>query len=250
MSRALGTIVLICGVATIVGFAGLAQADIIVQHAGRTDPTNEGFTLMEPTSTFQKAPDTYLGEDSWWTANSGGSGGDPALGYYQRNLTTTNLADMSSGGWRGDVRIVNNRVSDNGTDYGVGFLVDTATRRYEIYLGTDASSNSLVYQYTGSELQQIATVTGSGYHTYSFVVASGSGATADFRVDNNSVTTITGVEGTYATPRVYFGSASSSAHFSANYSLASVSTIPEPSSLALLSISVLGFLAYAWRRRK
>jgi hypothetical protein len=250
MSRALGTIVLVCGVTAIVGFAGLAQADVIVQHVGALDPTGEGFTLKDPTSTFLKAADHYLGEDSWWTANSGGPDNDPARGYYQHDFITADLDSMSSSGWRGDVRIVNNRVSDDGTDYGVGFSVDTATRRYEFYLGTDASSNPLLYQYGSSGMQQIATVTGSGYHTYSFVVPSGSGATADFRVDDISVGTVTGVEGTYSTPRLWFGSAANTAHFSVNYALASVSTIPEPSSLALLSISVLSFLAYAWRRRK
>jgi hypothetical protein len=250
MSRALGTFVLILGAAVVVGLAVPAQAGLIVQHAGVNDPTGEGFTLKDTSSGFRSASDPgWAGEDSWWT---GGANGDPARGYYQHDLSSADLADMSSYGWRADARLIDNKASISGGDiYGVGFSVNTDTIDYELYLGTDASANPQVYQWTTSGTNLVASVSGSGYHTYSLVAAA-SGSTADLLVDGGKVTTLTGVTGTYSTPRLWFGSCSDSAHFSVNYSLVGMSTttIPEPMEVYMIGTGILGLLAYAWRRRK
>ena len=52
MNRVVLTIALVCGAVALVGLQGLAQADIICQHLGNTDPTTEGFTRVhEPPAT-------------------------------------------------------------------------------------------------------------------------------------------------------------------------------------------------------
>ena len=95
------------------------------------------------------------------------------------------------------MRVLDNVANDDGTDRGIGLDVYTATRGFEIYVGTDASNHPLLYQWVtpNNEVLIATTTLGFGYHTYSLVAGPGDGATANVLVDGSTVATITGVTG-------------------------------------------------------
>ena len=257
MNRAFCGMVLVVAAFAIVGLQSPVQADVIAQHSGVANPTTEGFGLSH-TTYFQTLADpdwngvnntSSNGEDAWWTHDGNGYG---AQGFYYRNLTGTDLSNISTNGWRAQMRVLDNDASDDGTDVGIGLNMYTATKDFEIYVGTDASNNPLVYQWLApGNVTLIATTTlGFGYHTYSMVAGPGDPATANVLVDGNTVATITGVAFS-GTPQFSFGSYSPTAHFNADYSQVSLSTVvPEPSALVLLAVGFVSLLAYAWRKRR
>lgn len=246
MQRVLCGMVLALGVLAVIGPPASTRADTIVQHTGVSDPTTEGFTLTSDAN-FRTSPDPlWQGEDAWWTSHYNNS----ARGSYDHALTGTDVSNMSARGWQAQIRVSDYDANDDGADYGIGLNLYTATRGFEIYVGT-ANNNPQVYQWDSLGAHLIAATTlGSGYHTYSLVAAAGDGATADVLVDGNAVATITGVAGTYANPSFGFGSYWSLAKFNADYSHVSLTVVPEPSTLILLCAGSLSLLAYAWRKRK
>ena len=129
------------------------------------------------------------------------------------------------------------------------------TDAYILCMGTDPSGNPTVWQmdytFPSPWFWQIGTVTtGAGYHNYELVQVAGA-ATANLYVDGSLLTavnptgafgastyTIGNTAGAYGSPvGVYLAGAS-------------LNTIPEPSTLALLTIGLFGLLAYAWRKRR
>ena len=97
-------------------------------------------------------------------------------------LTSTDLSNMSTSGWQAQMRVLDNVANDDGTDRGIGLNVYTATRGFEIYVGTDASNHPLLYQWVtpDNEVLIATTTLGFGYHTYSLVArGQATGATAN-----------------------------------------------------------------------
>jgi hypothetical protein len=265
MNRGLFSIsLMVVAVALVAGLQGAAQADTtLIQHVGMTDPTTEGFTLSPNGSPARFSADpgwdgqsnnSPAGEDAWWFAGAGGS--LSALGSYNYTPTAGQLASMDSSGWKAEMRVLDNLVSgsggpDNGADYGVGLNLLTATRDFEIYVGTDDSDNVTLHRWTASGTEQLTIPVINAkyaYHTYNMTAAPGA-TQATISIDGAVVGTVDGIEGSY-TPMFGFGSFSSNGVFSVDYSHVSLSTVPEPSTLALLSAAACGLVCYAWRKRK
>ena len=228
------------------------QAATIAQHVGSTDPTTENFVL---------------GGTAGVGVNDGGTPAwqmDAAWGRYINTPSAAQFTDMATNGWVAQQTV---RMGVAGLDPSAGAqpLAGLATMdiaqstagndAYILCLGTDPSGNPTVWQldytFPSPWYTQIGTVTGTGYHTYKLVQASGA-ASANLYVDGSFMTAVSPTGG-YGVARYMIGNtgaASDPTVVGVYLSGASLATIPEPSSIALLTIGLFGLLAYAWRKRR
>ena len=235
----------------VVAMCATVQAATIAQHVGSTDPTTEGFTLTGTAGVG---------------VNDGGTQAlhiDQAWGRYDMLPSPAQEADMATNGWVVEQTV---RMGVAGLDVGadsnlVGLSAmevapsAAGTDAYLLCLGTDGSGNPTVWQYDytfpSPWYWQIGTVSGTGYHNYELVQTAGA-ATANLYVDGSLMAALNPT-GAFGVTRYLIGNTGSSA-YTASMGVylagASLSTIPEPSTLALLMIGLFGLLAYAWRKRR
>ena len=238
----------------VVAMCATVQAATIGQHVGSTDPTTEGFNQdangIAPVGVNDGGTQAWL-IDSLWCRNS-------------IFPSAAQLTDMSTNGWvaQQKVRMGVANLDPNNTAYLGMATMEVApslagTDAYSVCLGTDASGNPTVWQFDelvgGPSLVSLGTVTGTGYHTYQLVHAPGA-ATATLSVDGSYMATLNPTPG-FGLERYMIGNTASQALPGTAVGVylagASLTTpVPEPTTLALLTIGLFGLLAYAWRKRR
>jgi len=260
--RAAGLVALcLCAIA---GTATSAQAGFSFAHHGSFDPVSEGFTG----GTVFGAPSTVgpiandLGSPAWSIV---GMAQSSQYGYSSGPLTLSQLTDVGTHGFTLTIeaRAVQaiNPTYDATHPVGIaGGSLYTGVQRFDIYLGLDASGDTVVFLPTavdavgpGSSLvgagpSYTLTGQGSSYHTYSLVYDPGT-QLADLFVDGVSRIQGYGGNTTFNTTNagLVFGGASGG---QANFRLAAVQSVPEPTSAALLAAGGAALVALMYRRRR
>jgi hypothetical protein len=251
---------LLCGV-FVVALSAPIQADIIAQHVGSTDPVTEGFEQMF--SGAGPATDPDNGGVPVWNVPSSGTR------YYHYVFSDATVASMMSTGWVATETVRPNLYPFDDSHYGVNLELSmdpgdaTGTRTYTLEVGTDSSNHATLCYLNNITIDGSVTqipltgVTGVGaLHTYELRCPNPAVSdAAQVYVDGIYQTTVAAMTGSNTVPglsRLNWGSSSGGAGPSADvyWSGVTLSTIPEPSSIALLATGLLSLLAYAWRKRK
>lgn len=229
-----------------------AQAAFVISHVGSTDPTFEGFTptsFAAPSAVGPLLND--LGHPAWMIT---GSAQSSQYAYYSGALTATQRADIASYGF---VLTMNARVLrglapayDSTSHVTIAdAFVDTGAKRLEIDLGIDVNGDTVVALPTsidnsgpGGSIQspgQSFTLIGSGstYHTYQLIFDPLT-QLADLSVDG-----IVRLQG-YGGHTTHVGDLGLVWHaFSGgqgNFNFVQVVSVPEPVTIAMLSIGIAG----------
>jgi len=229
------------------------QADVILQHSGKTNPTTEGFSLHGGGGSGVTDTSVSPSVDAWNI-----TGG---MNRYVADLSAD--ADTLANGFVASMKVRDALTPDSATDFGIYFEVSLqptgqGSKSITLLVGSDSSGNPVLYQSTpaGSTTSQITLsgITGSGYHDYQLLFdASVSTTYAKLYVDGTYQADITPTDNNSewgVTSRFVWGSSDGAAVADAYWASASLSTIPEPSSMLLFVTGCFGLLAYAWRKRK
>ena len=133
-------ILLVVGVVALVGLQGLAQADMICNHTGATNPTTEGFTQYQvPAGTSYQAGGSEFGTPCWVTY------GFPADTECDFAISPTQVAAMTASGWTYTVQAYDYSVGGVAQDPStqtVAFDVLTPSKVFRVGLGTAGGSGS------------------------------------------------------------------------------------------------------------
>jgi hypothetical protein len=172
----LGLVILLSGVPTV-------QAGLLFTHVGSADPTTEGFAASGLGPSTVEPVFNDFGRAAWSVA---GSNTSAQFLYYSGALSNEQKTDISN---QGLVLTLTARILQGtapvytpGNPYVyAAAVIDMGTRRYDIFLGTDSTGNTVVVLPTsyvnsgqnGSTLQTFGssyTIIGSGYNTYQLVL--------------------------------------------------------------------------------
>jgi hypothetical protein len=229
------TIVLLCTLWFGSSTNGFGQGDILVQHSGSVNPTNEGFALsVGGSGTTIVGPVTNdLGMNAWTV------GGGNVITYSQ-SLTPIPIQDWTL--------LIDVHVTQSGGGNGAPpnnfVLLDAGGEFFQLNFGTDSSGNATVRTGTTPGPTIALNATGSVYNNFQLdynAVAD----TAALWVNGTEV--VDGISGTPAFSgwKIYWGTGQAGPS-QANWNLVSLS-VPEPSSAALI---LLGSGALFYLRRK
>ena len=216
--------------------SGPAWAEIIAQHLGATDPVTESWTRSSNGAGPVEGPVFNDGGYNAWNIDDVSSS---KFLRYITTVTTEQIADAASKGW-----ILSSwlRVVDTSDALDKAILVEYYD--FDMQFGSDASGNAIVGLVGGSSY----TTSSSGYHLYELKYDPVAGS-ADLFVDGTERISDYGGTG-LPEPRIMWGSTSSAARGDGNYNLVKFEIIPEPSTITLLGIGLIGLLCYAWRKRR
>jgi hypothetical protein len=239
----------------LVATSAAVRADILAQHLGNADPTGEGF--VQNLGTAGNAIDD--GGTAAWEINAG---------------KTRYIADISS-----QVSVLESSTWEmHGTlrDAVIPFDRATAGIYMELSYGSGAAAKSYAIS-VGSRMVpdpnevMVGQVTdintgavvgamnvgawGAGYHTYKIAKESATSDNVNFYVDGGWQATFgpnTGAGTISDLNRFVWGASATLDTDNADARWSAVTlqtTVPEPSTVALLVTGVLGLIAYAWRKR-
>lgn len=212
-----------------------AQGTVIAGHFGANDPTIEGFTLVQSGNPSLGPVLGDLGVDAWAI----GLDSNADMGGYFRNLTAQQ-GSLGGGGWTLSLtlRILEPFNSANG---GIFSSLYTGSEYFILMFGAQPSGDPvLLLQGISYDLSGV----GSGYHNYQLRNDVATGATS-FWVDGAPfLTEVAGSPNPTTASFSWGGGQHPPGSAYANWNEASLSVIPEPSSLLLLSFGGL-FLAAA-----
>jgi hypothetical protein len=210
--------------------AATSYGAIIATHRGASDPTTEpGLVVCFGNGALGTPVSLDLGTTDAWAVNSNST----MIGHV---FTAGELA-MAANGWSMTATVRLTAASSGVNDNLLYCRVND--ERYMVKIQTDANTIPTASVWPGTATY---TVGDAGYHEYKLVVNNG---LADLFVD--------GVERIANVARDYDVDTNQYAGFvgsSANWSSFTLTVVPEPGSLTLSVVGILGLLAYAWRKRR
>jgi hypothetical protein len=251
--------VFLCGL-FLVALCASVQAGLIgPAHVGSNDPTDEGFG--------KDGTGFGTGVNDDGTLALRVDAPTTGLGRYRHNLTTAETATLESSAWvaSATVRIPGaNYLADqhNGVWFEVSYGTGASAKTYAVTMGTNLYGTAVLARVTDIEASgppkegiMYTGVPGAlTYHVFEMKRDNPLSTDVKCYVDGTYEATIAPLTGalTEDLNRFVWGSSDGPSQTSADalWSGASLQTIPEPSTVALLATGVLGLLAYAWRKRK
>jgi len=211
-----------------------AQGVIIAQHSGFNNPTGEGFVQSGFGSSHATGITNDLGANAWITPVS-----NSAIFY------TGSISNISGLNW---ILSVNDRIATANTSLGTFYVnITTGSSSFYFSFGSDGNGNQLV-SIGGTNFTLNG---GSVYNNYQLIYSSGTD-TASFWI--NGIEDISGIAaqtefGSSLAFLEWGGGYQSPANFQANWNLVSLSIVPEPSAMSLISLGT-GVLIYVRTRNK
>ena len=248
--RRIGTL----AVLALFALAASANAALVIEHVGDTDPLTEGWNPDGSGAAYTLPPQGIDdgGTPAWAVQDDGtGSGGANESGYFTREndqgsgvyLTSDIRNDLHTNGWRVTSQIRLTTAPDSADDPCVHVRYAGGGRSWWMRLGTDDEDNVIVNHSPDSEL--FGLVAGANvYHTYVMEDVDNDN-NAELYVDGELLATFDGYGSSHE--RITWGSLNKVATGSANYALVRLESLPEPGTLCLLAA---GGLALLRRRRK
>ena len=216
------------------------QGTLLAGHFGTNNPTTEGYTLSSG-GTPSLSPVTDLGMDAW----SIGLNTDVDLAGYEKQFNAQEQMLLGSGGWELSLtlRILEPFRARNGGTFAIFY---TGTQYFFLTFGAQSDGDpALRLQGISYFLDEV----GSAYHTYQLRNDAASGITS-FWVDGAQfLSEVAGTTHPNAASFAWGGGQRPGGSTYANWSEASLSVIPEPSSILLLSLGGLVLAASHTRTR-
>ncbi len=227
------------------GLAGSAQATVIYQHTGGTNPISQGWSasgLIIGVSVGAVLNDLGSGTDAWKVDDNSTLLGSTLM--YDQTPSAGSpeaaaIANASTTGWRLSTLLRIPDISDT-PDASVFMIYYDGAKRYWVNFGTDADGDPIVDLMGGGSFT-LEGVGSSAYHRYDLISNPNSGS-ADLFIDG--IERLTGYTGDNSvnTPQIAFGSAQSHSTGQGNYAEVLFETLPEPTALLLATLGV-GLLA-------
>jgi len=239
------------------GVPSLPHATPLITHNGSLNPVSEGWTRHVsplPIPEGPLTPDPIGGLPAWnINDNSGDRIGGSAL-WYASTLTPAQITAAQTDGWTLTTRLRVASIPDD-PDFGVNVIFVDGVRSYDMYFGTQADGDQVIMlgetnsPFTGP--QYVAEGQGNAYHLYQLVFDPGVGSASLF-VDNNPVPVLTNYTGKSPIDppgSIFWGATSSFTTGNGNYNLVEfdIQAVPEPGTLTLVGLGVLGLFGYHWR---
>lgn len=220
-------------------------ADLIAVHLGMNDPTTEGWTENVGAGGGVTTGAVNDGGTGAWFVDDNSTALNSIL-IYSKTVTAGEIAEGNSKGWALTTTIRVSSDEELGFDGSPFVSYRDGTTGWQMSFGLDAAGDTVVRLFTGATTGPTATLSGnSSYNTLSLVYDPNVGS-ADFFV--NGVETVSNYTGfSSSATAVLWGAGRSPDRGQGNFNLVSFSTVPEPSSSAILS--TLAVLTLMFRRR-
>ncbi|MGE9289396.1 MAG: hypothetical protein ACQKBT_00310 [Puniceicoccales bacterium] len=217
------------GVVFLAAVSFVNAATVFIEHSGATDPTTEGWSASGTSSLGSATTGAWSVDDDSTTA---------ALLYIE-SLASADEVEANSTGWELSVTL---QVTDTNNSADLTRYVDYVDSINDARWGMDFGSTAEGYLTVSLRSSALSYTFNDGdYHSFSLVYDSVSG-TASLFADGGSSAILSGYEGmdagSISTGLIRWGSSSSGATGSADYSAVAFSTIPEASSSALMAMLI------------
>jgi len=259
----------VMALALAVWLGGTAQASIVLSHTGDNNPSDEGW--IRANSGYPNAVGMAVddgGTPAWWIKDGTTSTG---TWFYKGEsaLTPQNLADIGSYGFSMRATL---KVDDftptydetQGLTPGIQIAFEDLRLWHLFSLGSNDDGNT-TWKFSGGSTAGSGTgglagptltgvISGSGYNDYELLYDAPSDS-IDVLINGSEVVTDyvshtkTGFAGILK-DRIYWGSMDTPGVGAGYWTSVQFEAIPEPSSVVLLLLGLIGLTGFGWRRRE
>ncbi len=234
--------------ASMLALTSIGSAALLYQYQANTDPNTQGWT--DPASNVGITPGAIIdsGTPAWSVDDQSTTFGAT----YAVTPTTSDISLTTSQDWKLSVTLRVTQKSDSPAGAIIALYRD-GTKSYQMHFGSDPSANPIVVLSDGvgptSGLSY--TVPGSiGYNTYDLIYSQSAGS-ASLYVNGSPTPSLTNYSGfAFTTKNLAWGSGSSADTGHGNFSAVSLSTVPEPSTYAMLCLGATAFFVGRHRRKQ
>jgi len=251
----------VMALALAVWLGGTAQASIVLSHTGDNNPSDEGWIRSNkgyPNAIGMAVDDS--GTPAWWIEDhTTGTG----TWFYKGEgaLTPQNLADIGSYGFSMRATL---KVDDftptydetQGLTPGIQLAFEDLRLWHLFSLGSNGNGDTTFRFVGGNPAGPTITgvISGSGYNDYELlydapsdsldVLVNGVEVVSDYTA--HTTTSFAGILG----DRIYWGSMDTPGVGAGYWTSVQFEAIPEPSSVVLLLLGLIGLTGFGWRRRE